>query len=301
MAQQYPSKAVRFIVPQTAGSATDTVARAIAVKLAERFGQPVVVENRAGASGIIGAELAAKAPPDGHTILIVSATHTVNPSLRHSLPFDPVKDFAPVTLATSQSYMLLAHPSLPAKNVKELVALAKARPGQIDYAATGIGSLGHLAFELLNVTAGIKLSLVPYKGVSPALTDLLGGHVSVLFLTVVSSTPQVRAGRVRGLAVSGAKRSPIAPDIPTIAESGFPGFEVSGWYGILAPANTPAAIVTRLNSEIVAILRSPEMRERLAADGSEAVGGTPQQFGDQLRSEIAKWGKVVSAAGIKPE
>jgi tripartite-type tricarboxylate transporter receptor subunit TctC len=300
-AQQYPSKTVRFIVPQTAGSATDTVARGIAVRLAERFGLPVVVENRAGASGIIGAELVAKAPPDGHTILIVSATHTVNPSLRRSLPFDPVKDFAPVTLATSQSYMLLAHPSLPAKNVRELVALAKARPGQIDYAATAIGSLGHLAFELLNVTAGIKLSLVPYKGVSPALADLLGGHVSVLFLTVVSGTPQVRAGRLRGLAVSGAKRSPIAPDIPTVAESGFPGFEVSGWYGILAPANTPAAVVIRLNSEMVAILQSPEMRERLAADGSEAVGSSPQQFGDQLKSEIAKWGKVVSAAGIQPE
>jgi tripartite-type tricarboxylate transporter receptor subunit TctC len=301
VAQPYPSKAVRFIVPQTAGSATDTVARGIAVKLAERLGHPVVAENRPGASGLIGGEVVAKAPPDGHTILIVSATHSVNPSLRRNMPFDPVKDFAPVTLATSQPYVLLAHPSLPARSVRELVALAKARPGQIDYAATAVGSLGHLGFELLNVTAGIKLNFIPYKGVSPALTDLLGGHVSVLFLTVVSSLPQVRAGRLRGLAVSGAKRVAVAPEIPTVAENGFPGFEVSGWYGILAPAGTPAAIVTRLNGEIVAILRSPELKERLAADGSEAVGSTPQQFADHLRAEIAKWGKVAKAAQIQPE
>ena len=300
-AQQFPSKAVRFIVPQTAGSATDTVARGIAVKLAERLGHPVVAENRPGASGIIGGEVVAKAPPDGYTILIVSATHSVNPSLHRSLPFDPVKDFAPVTLATSQPYVLLAHPSLPAKSVKELVALARARPGQIDYAATAVGSLGHLGFELLNVTAGIKLHFIPYKGVAPALTDLLGGHVSVLFLTVVSSLPQVRAGRLRGLAVSGAKRLAVAPEIPTVAENGFPGFEVSGWYGILAPAGTPQAVIARLNGEIVAILRSPELKERLAADGSDAVGSTPQQFGEHLRAEIAKWARVVKAAKIQPE
>jgi tripartite-type tricarboxylate transporter receptor subunit TctC len=298
VAQTFPSKPIRFVIPQTAGSATDTVARGIGVKLAERLGQPVIPENRAGAAGIIGGEAVAKAPPDGHTILIVSATHSVNPSMRHHLPFDPVKDFAPITLATSQPYMLLEHPSLPAKNVKELIALAKSRPGQIDYAATAIGSLGHLGFELLNVTAGIKLNLVPYKGVSPALTDVLGGHVPLLFLTVVSSLPQVKAGRLRGLGVSGAKRLAIAPEFPTIAESGLKGFEVSGWYGILAPAGTPAPVITRLNTEIVAILRSPELKERLAADGSEAVGSTPQEFADHLNREIAKWGKVVKAAKI---
>ena len=299
LAQTFPSKPVRFIVPQTAGSATDTVARGIGVKLAERLGHPVVPENRAGAAGIIGGELVAKAPPDGHTILIVSATHSVNPSMRRSLPFDPVKDFAPITLATSQPYMLLAHPSLPARNVKELVALARTRPGQIDYAATAIGSLGHLGFELLNTTAGIKLNLVPYKGVSPALTDILGGHVPLLFLTVVSSLPQVKAGRLRGLAVSGAKRLAVAPEFPTVAES-IPGFEVSGWYGILAPAGTPAPVVARLNAEIVAILRSVDLKERLAADGSEAVGSTPQEFADHLRREIAKWAKVVKAAHVPP-
>ena len=298
LAQSFPSKPVRFVIPQTAGSATDTVARGIGVKLAERLGQPVVPENRAGAAGIIGGEAVAKAPPDGHTILIVSATHSVNPSMRHHLPFDPVKDFTPITLATTQPYMLLEHPSLPAKNVKELIALAKSRPGQIDYAATAIGSLGHLGFELLNLTAGIKMNLVPYKGVSPALTDVLGGHVPLLLLTVVSSLPQVKAGRLRGLAVSGAKRLAIAPEFPTVAESGVPGFEVSGWYGILAPAGTPATVITRLNTEIVAILRSPELKERLAADGSEVVGSTPQEFADHLNREIAKWGKVVKAAKI---
>ena len=301
LAQSFPSKPVRFVIPQTAGSATDTVARGIGVKLAERLGQPVVPENRPGAAGIIGGEVVAKAPPDGHTILIVSATHSVNPSMRHHLPFDPVKDFAPITLATSQPYMLLEHPSLPAKNVKELIALAKTRPGQIDYAATAVGSLGHLGFELLNLTAGIKLNLVPYKGVSPALTDVLGGHVPLLFLTVVSSLPQVKAGRLRGLGVSGSKRLAIAPEFPTIAESGLKGFEVSGWYGILAPAGTQAPVITRLNTEIVAILRSPELKERLAADGSEAVGSTPQEFADHLNREIVKWGKVVKAAKIQPE
>ena len=196
--------------------------------------------------------------------------------------------------------MLLAHPSLPARNVKELVALAKARPGQIDYAATAVGSLGHLGFELLNTTAGIKLNLVPYKGVSPALTDILGGHVPLLFLTVVSSLPQVKAGRLRGLAVSGAKRLAIAAEFPTVAEAGFPGYEVSGWYGILAPAGTAAPVITKLNAEIVAILRSPEIKDRLAADGSEAVGSTPQEFADHLRREIAKWARVVKAAHIPP-
>jgi tripartite-type tricarboxylate transporter receptor subunit TctC len=300
VAQTFPSKPIRFVIPQTAGSATDTVARGIGARLAERLGQPVVPENRPGAAGIIGGEAVAKAAPDGHTILIVSATHAVNPSMRRHLPFDPVKDFAPITLATSQPYMLLEHPSLPAKSVKELIAFAKARPGQIDYAATAIGSLGHLGFELLNTMAGIKLNLVPYKGVSPALTDILGGHVPLLFLTVVSSLPQVKAGRLRGLAVSGAKRLAIAPEFPTIAESGVPGYEVSGWYGILAPAGTPAPIVTRLNTEIVAILRSPELKERLAADGSEAVGSTPQELADHIRREIEKWGKVVKAAKIPP-
>lgn len=297
-AQTYPSRAVRFIIPQSAGSATDTVARMIGSRLAEKFGQPVIPENRTGAGGVIGAEITAKAAPDGYTITIVSATHTVNPSLRRNLPYDTVADFAPVTMATAQPYVMLAHPSLPAKNVKELVALARTRPGQINYASSGAGTLGHLGFELLKTSANISMVHVPYKGIVPAITDIVGGHVSLLYSTVVSGMPQVNAGKLRALAVSSIKRAQVAPNVPTVAESGFPGYDVSGWYGILVPAKTPAEIINRLNSEIVAILRSPAVTERLAADGSEAVGNTPEQFGAHIKSEITKWGKVVKAAGI---
>ena len=301
-APAYPAKSIRLLVPQSAGSATDTVARAIGQKLGERFGQQVVIDNRAGASGLIAGEMVAKAAPDGHTLLIVSATHTVIPSLRKSMPYDTLRDFTPITLATGQSYLLLAHPSLPVKNVKELVALAKTRPGQINYASTAVGSLGHLGFELLKANAGIDMMHITYKGVGPALTEIMGGHVSLLFLTVVSGLPQVKAGKLKGLAVSSLKRSPIAPDIPTVAESGvLPGFDVSGWYGILGPANLPAAVTGRLHGEIAAILKTPEIRERLAADGSEAVGSTPDAFAAHLKTEVAKWAKVVKTAGIKQE
>lgn len=298
----YPAKSIRLLVPQSAGSATDTVARAIGQKLGERVGQQVVIDNRAGASGLIAGEMVAKAAPDGHTLLIVSATHTVIPSLRKTMPYDTLRDFTPITLATGQSYLLLAHPSLPVKNVKELVALAKARPGQINYASTAAGSLGHLGFELLKANAGIDMMHITYKGVGPALTEIMGGHVSLLFLTIVSGLPQVKAGKLKGLAVSSLKRSPIAPEIPTVAESGvLPGFDVSGWYGILGPANLPAAVTGRLNSEIAAMLKTPEIRERLAADGSEAVGSTPDAFAAHLKSEVAKWAKVVNTAGIRQE
>lgn len=297
-AQTYPTRAVRLIIPQSAGSATDTVARMIGTRLAEKFGQPVVHENRVGAGGIIGVELMAKAAPDGYTIAIVSATHAVNPSLRRNLPYDSIADFAPVTMATAQPYVMLAHPSLPAKNVRELVALARSRPGQINYASSGAGTLGHLGFELLKTTASVNMVHVPYKGIVPAITDIVGGHVSLLYSTVVSGMPQVNAGKLRALAVSSIKRAQVAPGVPTVAESGFPGYDVSGWYGILAPAKTPPDIVNRLNSEIVTILRSPAAAERLAMDGSEAVGNTPEQFAAHIKSEIAKWGKVVKAAGI---
>jgi tripartite-type tricarboxylate transporter receptor subunit TctC len=301
-AQNYPLRPVRLMVPQSAGSATDTVARAVGVKLSERLGQQVVIDNRAGGSGLIAGEMVAKAPPDGHMLLIVSATHTVNPSLRKSMPYDAIRDFTPISLATGQSYVLLAHPSLPVKNVRELVQLAKARPGQINYASTSVGSLGHLGFELLKTTAGIDMVHITYKGVGPALTDIMGGHVSLLFLTVVSGLPQVKAGKLKGLAVSSLKRSPIAPDIPTVAESGvLPGFDVSGWYGFLGPANLPAALTNRLSTEIAAILKAPDIRERLAADGSDAVGSTPEVFAAHLKSEVTKWAKVVRAAGIKQE
>ena len=297
-AQNYPTRAIRLVIPQSAGSATDTVARMIGTRLAEKFGQPVIHENRAGAGGIIGVELTAKAAPDGYTIAIVSATHTVNPSLRRNLPYDTIADFAPITMATAQPYVMLAHPSLPAKNVRELVALARAQPGQINYASSGAGTLGHLGFELLKTSANVNMVHVPFKGIVPAMTDIVGGHVSLLYSTVVSGMPQVNAGKLRALAVSSIKRAQVAPSVPTVAESGFPGYDVSGWYGILAPAKTPADIITRLNTEIVTILRSPAATERLTADGSEAVGNTPEQFGAHIKSEIAKWGKVVKAAGI---
>jgi tripartite-type tricarboxylate transporter receptor subunit TctC len=298
LAQSYPTKPIRFIVPQSPGSATDTVARAIGHRLPERLGQPVVMENRPGAGGIIGSEAAAKAPPDGHTILIIAATHTVNPSLR-PVPFDPIKDFAPITLATSQPYLMLAHPSLPVRSVKELIQLAKARPGQINYGSTGSGSLGNLAFEQLKRMAGVEMTQVPYRAVGPGLTDLLGGHISLMFFTIVTGLPQVEAGRLRALAVSSPTRSPRAPNIPTIAESGFPGFDVRGWYAILAPAGTPAPIVSRLNKDIVAILHTPEMKERLANDGSEAVGSSPEELARHLRNETARWAKLIREAGIK--
>lgn len=297
-AQNYPSRAIRFIIPQSAGSATDTVARMVGTRLSERFGQPVIHENRAGAGGVIGAELMVKSPPDGYTLLIISATHTVNPSLRKSLPYDSIADFAPVTMATAQPYVMLAHPALPVKTVKELVTLAKTRPGQINYASSGAGTLGHLGFEQLKTAAGINMVHVPFKGIVPAMTDIVGGHVMLLYSTVVSGLPQVKAGKLRALAVSSAKRSQAAPEIPAVAESGFPGYDVSGWYGIVAPARTPGDIIARLNTEIVAILKSPAATERLAADGSEAVGSTPDQFAAHLRAEMAKWAKVVKAAGI---
>jgi tripartite-type tricarboxylate transporter receptor subunit TctC len=300
-AQTYPSRPIRFVVPQSAGSATDLVAREIGNKLSERLGQPVTIDNRAGAGGIIGMEVVAKAPPDGHTIGIVSGTHTVNPSIRRNMPYDAIKDFAPVTLATSQPYLLVAHPSLPVKNVKELVALARARPGQINFASSGTGTLGHLGIELLKLTAHIDMVHIPYKGIVPALTDLMGGHVSLLFPTLVSGLPQAKAGRLTALAVSTGKRAAIAPDIPTVAESGFPGYDVSGWFGILAPAGTPAAIVSRLNGEIVAILQMNDVKEKLAADGSTTVGSTPQQFDAHLKAEMAKWAQVVKAAHIRAE
>ena len=297
-AQTYPTRAIRFIIPQSAGSATDTVARMIGQRLADKFSQPVIHENRAGAGGVIGAELTVKAPPDGYTMLIISATHSVNPSLRKSMPYDSVADFAPITLATAQPYVMLAHPSLPAKNVKELVALARAHPGQVNYASSGAGTLGHLGFEQLNTMAKVKMVHVPYKGIVPAMTDIVGGHVTLLYSTVVSGLPQVNAGKLRALAVSSGKRAQVAPNVPTVAESGFPGYDVRGWYGIVAPAKTPAAIINRLNTEIVAILRSPAATERLASDGSEAVGSTPEEFGAHIKSEMLKWGQVVKAAGI---
>lgn len=300
-AQNYPSKPIRFIVPFAAGGGTDFVARIAGQQLNEALGQPVVVDNRGGASGVIGTELAAKAAPDGYTLLLGSAGPlSIQPGLSVRLPYDPLKDFAPVTLVSSMPYVLVAHPSLPAKNVQELIALARAKPGQLNFGAPGSGTTTHLATELFKMLAKIDVVHVPYKGVAPALADLLGGQVQFMSGDLNTVMPQVKAGRLRALAVTGAQRSPIVPELPTIAESGLPGYAASGWFGVLAPAATPRSIITRLNAVIVKGLMSTEARERLAALGGEVVGNTPAEFAAYLRDDLAKWSRVIKAIGLKP-
>ena len=300
-AAAYPSKPIRLIVPFASGGGTDVTARAIAQKLTEAWGQPVVVDNKPGANGTIGVDIAAKAAPDGYTLTMISSSHTVNVSLYRSLPYDLVRDLAPITQATTQPYALVVTPSLPAKSVAELVALAKAKPGTLNYGSSGIGGLSHLSGALFASLAGIKLTHIPYKGGAPAMTDVIGGQIDMLFSTLLQSHAHIEAGKLRALAVTTARRSPASPQLPTMIEAGVPGFEVSGWYGVLAPAGTPPAIVAKLNREMVRILHLPSVRAHLATDGSEPVGSTPDEFAAHIRSEIAKWRRVVADAGIKAE
>ena len=290
-----------MLVGQSAGGATDIVARGLGQKLNEALGQPVVVDNRGGAAGSIAAALVAKAAPDGYTVLIVPGSFTINPSLYKDLPFDPQKDLAAVTLIATAPYMLVVHPSVPAKSVRELIALAKARPKEIVYGSGGIGSSGHLAAELFSTMAGLQLNHVPYKGAGPALVDLLGGQLQLVFGSVVSSLPYHRNGRLRALGVTSAKRMATAQDLPTIAESGVPGYEFTSWFGLLAPAATPKEIVGKLQQAIAAALRTPELSERLTREGSEPVGSPPDQFAAFVKAEIAKWAAVVKKSGMKPE
>jgi len=298
-AQPYPAKSIRLVVPFSAGGPTDAIARAVAQSLSEAVGQQVVVDNRAGANAIIGTELAAKAPPDGYTLLMVAFPHAINPGLHARLPYDSVKDFAPITLAASGPMLLTAHPSVPVTDVKSLLRLARARPGELTCASSGSGSTAHMALALLNHTAGVQVLHVPYRGAGQALADLLGGHVATYFGGVVALLPHVRSGKLKGLAVSTAARSVAAPTIPTIAESGMPGYDVSGWYGLVAPAGTAREIVTRLNTEIVRQLRSRDVRERLEANGAEIVASTPQAFAAYVDAEIVKWARVIKAANIR--
>jgi tripartite-type tricarboxylate transporter receptor subunit TctC len=300
-AQSYPSKPIRLMVPFAAGGGTDLTARAIAQKLTQAWGQPVVVENRPGANGTIGVEIAAKSAPDGYTLTMISSSHSVNVNLYKDLPYDLVRDFEPVTQATSQPYALVVNPSLPVKSVADLIALAKARPGALNYGSSGIGGLSHLSGALFASLAEIRLTHIPYKGGAPAMGDVIGGQIDMLFSTLLQSHAQREAGKLRALAVTTARRSPATPELPTMIEAGVPGFEVAGWYGVLAPAKTPPEIVAKLNSEIVRILRTQEVQALLAADGSEPVGSTPQEFGAHIKSEVAKWRKVITDAGIKPE
>ncbi|HTQ73652.1 MAG TPA: tripartite tricarboxylate transporter substrate binding protein [Burkholderiales bacterium] len=299
-AQLYPSKPIRLIVPFAAGGGNDNVARLVGRRLGETLGQPVVVDNRPGAGGVLGAELAAKAPPDGYTLFLGGVgSHAINPNLIENLPYDPIRDFAPVELLAQAPLVLVVHPSVPARDVAELVAYARRNPGKLNFASNGNGSSSQLAAVMFESMAGIEMVHVPYKGLSPALTDLLSGQVQLMFSSVVAIVPHVKAGKVRGLATTGAKRLALLPGLPTIAESGFPGYEASSWYGILAPAGTPRDIVTKLNAELSKALEQPEVRNSLLAEGAEPAGGTPEQFAAHIRAEKERLGKIIRDAKIR--
>ena len=302
MAQQFPNKPLRLIVPFPPGGGNDILARFVGQRLAEVIGQQIIIDNRGGAGGLIGAELAAKAVPDGYTLFLASIGNLAfMPALHAKLPYDPVKDFAPLTLLATSAFVLVVNPSVPAKTVKELIALAKAKPGSLNYASAGQGSSLHLTGEIFKLATGTDLVHVAYKGGAPALTDLVAGQVQIMFGTTPATLPQVKAGKLRALGVSGAKRSAAAPEVPTIAEAGVPGFEVLNWYGIVAPGKTPAAIVQKLNRDLLAVLQSPQMIESLSAQGLEAAARSPEQFGAFIKSEIAKYAKVIKAANIRAE
>lgn len=298
LAQTYPSKPIRIVVPFPPGGPADILSRIIGQNLAESWGQQAVIDNRAGAGGNIGSEIVAKAPPDGYTLLMgFVGTHAINASLYSAMPYDNVKDFEPVSLVAMVTIVLVVHPSIPANSVKELIVVAKSRPGQLTFGSPGNGTPQHLAGELFNTMASVKMVHIPYKGAVPALTDLLGGRVSLIFSSMPPALPHVKAGKLRALAVTSAKRSSAAPNLPTIAESGLPGYEVINWYGILAPAGTPKEIVARLNSEILKILNIADVKERLSVQGAETFGSTPQEFAAYIRKETEKWAKVVKYSG----
>lgn len=297
----YPDKPIRLIVPFPAGGNTDIVARAIGNELSKNLGVSVVIENRGGAGGALGSEIVAKAPADGYTIMMVSASHVINPSMQKKIPYDTIRDFAGISMVADVPTVLVVHPSVQAKTLKELIALAKARPGQLNFASSGNGTVGHLSGELLKSMAQIKMEHVPYKGNGPAMTDLLGGHVQMLFSSMPAAIPHIQSGMLRAIVMTGAKRSPAAPNIPTMAEAGLPGFEVSTGFGLFAPAKTPRPIINKLYNEVVKALKLPEVRERLASQGAEPIGSTPEQYDAFVRTEIAKWQKVCKDAGIQPE
>ena len=300
-AQQYPTRPIRFIVPFPPGGGNDIVGRIVAQKLADGLGQPVVVDNRGGAGGTIGTDLTAKAPPDGHTVLINNISLAVNATLFPKLPYDTLKDLAPVTMVGRQPNILVVHPSVPVKSVRELLALAKAKPRQINYGSGGVGTASHLATELLKLMAKVDMVHVPYKGLGPALTDLMGGQIQLIISTMASALPQVRAGKLRPLAVTTAKRSSFFPEVPTMDEAGVRGYEFNTWYGLLVPAGTPRTIIERLNKETAKVLASAVIKEQFTPQGLETAPSSPEEFGAYLKSEVEKWGKVVKASGAKPE
>ncbi|MBC7781050.1 MAG: tripartite tricarboxylate transporter substrate binding protein [Proteobacteria bacterium] len=297
----WPTKPVRMIVPFPAGGGTDILARMVAQKLNEALGQPVIIDNRGGAGGTLGTEVAAKSAPDGYTLILVSGSHAINPGLYRTLPYDTVNDFAAISLIATSPGILVVHPALPAKSVRELIALARTRPGQLNYASAGSGTPPHLAAELFRTMASVDIVHVPYKGNAAALADVIGGHVSLTFPTMPSALPHVRSGKLRALAVTGARRSPAAPEIPTLAEAGLPGYEATSWYGLLAPARTDPGIITRLHRDVSGMLASADVKDRFAGQGLEPAANTPQQFAALIRSEIAKWSKVVKASGARAD
>ena len=301
-AAAYPERPVRFVVPFAPGGTNDILGRIVAEKLSGRMGQPFVVDNRAGANSVVGAEITARATPDGHTILIVAAGYAVNPSIYRTLPYDTERDLAPIGVVADGPYLMVVNAAVPVKSVSEFIAWAKARPGQVNYASSGIGSPPHLAAALLNTTAGLDMQHVPYKGGGAVLPDLMAGRVSMFFGSIATLRPQIQTGKLRAIAVTTVRRSAAMPEVPTFIESGLAGYEVNGWYGMLAPGRTPRVIVNRLNTELRAVLEETDTRTRFGQYGLEPVrGSTPDAFAALIRSEIAKWAKVVRAAGIKPE
>jgi tripartite-type tricarboxylate transporter receptor subunit TctC len=299
LAQKYPDKPVRMIIPFAPGGGTDVLARFLSTKLSEGLGVGLVIENRGGAGGTLGTEVAARSAPDGYTVLFTSASHSFNASLYSKLSYDSLKDFAPVTLVALVPHLLVVHPSLPVKDVKELVSLARRRPGEVFYGSGGSGSSVHLAAVLFTTTAKVEMTHVPYKGGGPAMIGVMAGEASVMFPTMQSALPHVKSGRLRALAISTATRSPAVPDLPTVAESGVPGYDATGWYGMLAPAGTPQAAINRLHAETVKILTAPDFKARLAAEGAVAVGNTPAQFDKFIRDETAKWAKIIRDLKLK--
>ncbi len=298
----YPIRPVRLIAPFSAGGGVDIVARLVAQRLSEKWGQQVVVDNRTGATGIIGTDLAAHATPDGYTLLMGNAaTHAVNVSLFKKLPYDAVRDFVPITLVGRVPEMLVVHPALPAASVQELIALAKAKPGELTFGSAGSGSPPHLAGELFQSLAKIRLVHIPYKGSAPALTDLIAGQINMYFSNILSAVPYVKGGRLRGLGVTSAKRSVVAPDIPAIAEAGLPGYEDYNWYGVLAPKGTPKAIVDKLHTDIVQVVKSRDVEDRLTKDGAEVIANTPAEFAKFIRDEIQKYAQIIKQSGLRTE
>jgi tripartite-type tricarboxylate transporter receptor subunit TctC len=301
-AQNYPAKPLRILIAQGAGSATDVISRVVANRLSEALGQPIVIEAKPGAGGALGTEAAAKSAPDGYTLFMANnSTHGSNPAVYPKLPYDPVNDFAPISFVASVPYVLVVLPSLPAKNVQELVAFLKSQPGKINYASAGNGSTHHFCGELLKSTAGVDMVHVPYKGSPAGIAGLLGGEVSLMFANLTDIGGQLRSGKVKGLAVTTPKRAPLLPDMPTLGESGLPGFEITSWFGLMAPAATPAPIVSRLNAEVVKVLARQDIRDTLGAQGLEVSSSTPEQFAAHVKSEIAKFSRIGKAAGIKAE